>query len=791
MKRTTGLVNPSSRSRDLPSQVVDNLVVMPSGQVWAVFEAVDTWQYSVGTVAQRDQVLAEIEQMAASLPGESAILSVCPRVTVDDLAVSIEAGAGAVPSGVWSDWAELTASGLGDGWARARFLTFRVDAKRPFWKRGPATGTVVGAWKATADRVVAGFGPAAGRFRPADESVVRLLFARAFRRHVPHEPTWSGCDGLPEGDVSRLIDVDVTSTRRGLMVETPDGHTGFLAALTIADLPQDIVVPGGGEWLWALDQLAFPVDWAVVVRSTPNARALEAVRRKAKFTSGQVSERASESGGLPASLLAAVDGLDAEQELLTRTRQPGLRSTYVVTVGAGTAEELEDRVRAVVGCFPGGVYGIERPAGHQMDLVLAGLPGMHRVSPVLEGYVQHSLPDGLAAAAPLCGSGLGDGQGLIFGFRPHGLGEPVQVDLPLGPSIRRNPTPASIGLVGKTGSGKGVAAKTMMLGLVAAGAQVVAIDRTVLGGDGRGEYVKLGDAMPDGSCEVVELGDPKVSLDPLVCLGGRQAMSVAKAFLGLLAQVDGPGDPAAGWIAEAVAEVAAEVNGGRLVDVVDRLSSKGGEAASLGRVLRGYESEPAAASVFSREGRPMDLGAGYTVLWAPNLRLPDPGAQVTAAQLAGQGALMLMAEAAAAALGRVGDRFGVLVLDEAWALLSTPSGVELVSTLARDGRKRGMGLVVASQSPDDFPDAIRDQLAYRAVFNVDRGEHESALEFLGVPQGSDAVGLLSSDGGGACVLRDRQGRVGPVQTLMPAGAAGEAIDTTAAHYVRPAEGVAP
>ena len=775
-KRRRSVTNPTSLA-GLPTDINTN-IVYAGGETWAVYRVANTYPFNVTDPKTAAGIWSEIEQMATALPTRTAITSVCVRYSDTDLSYDMATMAQAVDTDIWRDYCDNVADFYApSGWARVRFIMFRIDdaKQRRFGKPTPLDAAEA---MTQGEDIVRSLGPVARLLVRADTEDVLRLYARAFRRHTETEPTWSDFEGGTT--IERLVDCDITTRQRHLEIYQPDGTTNYVTSFIVAGLPPSLGTPGAAEWLNRYEQLPFAVDWTAVTTSTPNAEALKATTTKLKRVKGQFEEVAGHSQGIPHHVVEGIDALLYEQQALETGRANKLTTHYVFTVGDSDRARLDAKVGAVMGAMPNGYFLLERPAGSQIELICSGLPGNHAVPQRFTEFEQHTLPDGVAAAGPLCGKGLGDSRGIIAGYQPSGLHEPILIDLPLGPTVRPNPSPAIIGLIGKSGSGKTTLAKLLGVGLNAAGLANIIIDRSNEDG-GTGEYVRLAETLGG---QTISLDNPSITLDPLVNLDGTEAISAATEYLNILAAVDTPANPNHGIISEAVRH--AHAIGGRLNDAIKYIDELGDEAKTLARTLHAYEVEPAAAQVLNASGEPISLTNPYCVFWAPDLPLPQPGMPAKAAELAGLGAFALMATTAENLLAKW-PTFGALTLDECWALLETDAGQRLIRRTARDSRKRNIGMILSSQSASDIPPAIAAQFGYRIAFNVDaEGEghtaaerHAATLAFLQAEPGSNVVDLLSSDGGGLGVLRDRQGRTGRIQTVLPGGAIGAAIDTTA------------
>jgi hypothetical protein len=659
---------------------------------------------------------------------------------------------------------------------------------------GPVPAAELDARRRQAAAVEARVGSQVGLVR-VTAGEVRWLYARALRRELdeaPFDDSWeppardetaSRADHRP-GVLAHLTDAvlkeggdgddrDRPRHRRYVRVEGPSG-TSYQAVLAMCDMPHDWTFPGGGgEWLYHCDDVGFPVDWTVRIRSVPNAEAQAKVRRQHRQLIGQVDEYDGETTGAPPSLAEAIHATDAERaELAANPAEPELQVTVLMSIAATTLPELEDRAAALQALFEPHDYGLARPTGGQVALLRSTLPGTAAAA-VCRDYTQFLLAGSLASGAPCCGPSVGDPRGLLLGTSiDGGVRAPVLFDPTFGPSVQRT---ASVGVVGVMGAGKSYMLKRLCWDAIARGGQLVTIDRTT-----RGEYVEFAAVAP-GRAQVVRLSSESgVCLDPLRTFGPAERESVALGFLSLLSGAGSQTEEGAA-LAEAVHAVARRPDG-RLADVVDELAAMGAAATpdpaarSLARRLEHYRRLGAGQLAFGA-GAPVRLDADLVVFHAPNLALPDRDTllsehlsrQMLPEQVLGHALLYLVAAVGRHVVFRDPARFGAALYDEAWALLASPHGQRLLLEGIRDGRKHNGAIWLASQHPADLGTGeLVDLLGSRFVFRQAPGAIGAALEFLGVGDSDDAAAVLERGlGSGQCLYRDVRDRVGLIEVSEP------------------------
>jgi hypothetical protein len=814
---------------------VGNLVWGLDGGVWAVWR-VEPFPHAHTSAAHKLAVHSRLHGMLLSAPADSMLLSVCERLGPYDVVANMLEGVDISVHDRWADVCARTADVLADRPLHRR--RYYLAAALPAGGRGWLDAVHAG----IAD-VTGLFGLPPSRVAPTEQErrarqardleaslrshlsmeritagELRWLYARALRRGIgepPLDESWEPAGGSGTAGVLAPLtdaiawegggpdDIDRPHHRRYVRVDTVAGSS-FQTVLAIADMPHRFVFPGGGgEWLFHVDDLDFPIDWCLRIHAVSNADAQAKTRRQHRQLVGQVDEYEGEVTGAPPSLADAIGAIDAQRaELASSPAEPELQVTIVFGLAAASLGALEQQAAAVSALFEPHEYGTGRPTGGQLALLRSMLPGTAAAT-VCRDYTQFLMARDLAAGAPFCGPQVGDPKGLFLGLSlDAGTPSPVLLDPTFGPSVGRT---ASLGAVGALGSGKSYFLKRLCWDTIARGGQVVTIDRTTIG-----EYANVAKVAP-GRAQVVQLGrDVGTCLDPLRTFGGDERVAVALGFLSLLAGCSAHSEEGAA-LAEAVHAVADDRTDGRLSDVVDELRRMGDDtsradpaARSLARRLDHYRRLAAGQIAFGT-GEGLELDADLIVFWAPNLALPDRDTllnehlsrQMLPEQVLGQALLYLVAAVGRHVVFRDPSRFGAALYDEAWALLASPHGQRLVLEGIRDGRKHNGAIWLASQHPNDLGiGEVVDLLGTRLVFRQAHGAIAAALDFLGVTGSEEAHAVLDRGlAAGQCLFRDVRDRIGLVQILEPVvPGLVEAFDTTprsVAPAAQPPPGVRP
>ena len=807
--------------------ILGNLVWSTDGGVWAVWR-VAPFPHAHTSMADKLAVHGRLRGMLLALPTESMLLSVCERLDPLDVVGGMIENVDIETLSTWRITCEATAEWLDQVPLYRR--RYYVTAKLP-----DATS-----WRDTLRDVTGSFAAAFGlaaRSLPRNELDTRArqasgierqlqqhvpvervtagevcwIYARGLRRATGSEPTFDArweprSDGpigeptearsriRPRGILAHLTDVVVTDGgdasdedrphhRRYVRLEN-GAERAYQTVLALADMPHYFEFPGGGgEWLFHLDQVGFPVDWCVRAKAIPNVEAQSKVRRKHRDLIGQIDEYDGEVTGAPPQLAEAIRSIDTERnELGSNPAEAEFQTSILLSIAASSLVELEEQADAITALFQPQEYGLARPTGGQLGLLRSMFPGT-AAAPVCRDYTQFMLARDLAAGSPFCGSDVGDPAGLLLGASlDSGMETPVLFDPAFGPRVNASP---SLAAVGRLGSGKSYFLKRLCWDTIARGGQVVTIDRTPAG-----EYVRFADAVPDRVQIVRVESGADVCLDPLRSFTGDVRETVTLGFLSILTGVSAQGEEGSA-LAEAV-DTVCDRPGSRLDDVVTELSRMGERpdpaAKAVARRLAHYRRSATGKLVFGN-GRPLQLDADFIVFWMPNLALPDKetlqsehrSRTMLPEQVLGQALLYLVAAVGRQVVFRDPGRFAAALYDEAWALLASPHGEALLIEGVRDGRKHNGAIWLASQHPNDFGvSELHDLLGPRFVFRQARTAIPAALRLLGVDGSADAKDALERGlENGQCLYRDVRERVGLIQVLPPALAHIEAaFDTT-------------
>ena len=528
---------------------------------------------------------------------------------------------------------------------------------------------------------------------------------------------------------------------------------GYSATLAVVGYPAE-VGPG-----WAEPLLSYPglVDAAFHIEPVPPVVASQRLRKqRGRFESSRRQDAAKGRLDDPELDAAAADAAELAGRV-ARGEARLFRLGLYLTVHGTSPAELADRVAEVRSLASSLLLETAPVTWRQLQGWISGLPlaydalGMKRVFDT----------DALAAAFPFTSPDLPDtagdsGMGVLFGLNLHSPGVVVW--------DRWAQSNYNAVILARSGEGKSYLAKLDLLRNLCLGVEAFVIDP-------EDEYLRLADAVGG---TVIRLGAVGVKINPLdLPPGDDDALNDRARFLHTLVTVMGSGDtavspPLPGDEARSldVAVLAAYRAKGITTD--PRTWRR--PAPLLGEVMAALEdTDDAGRRVAARlhpyvagsmkglfDGPTTTLAQGHLVVYAIK-DLPE--------QLHPVGTLLTLdtiwrTVRSATTSGQRPNVLRMVLVDEAWKLLSGGRGGVFLETLAKSARKYGTGLTVVTQ---DAADVLATKTGRAVVSNA-----ATQVLLRQAPQAIDAVaeafGL--TDGERAFLLSCQRG-----DALLAAGSA--------------------
>ncbi|HEV2375673.1 MAG TPA: ATP-binding protein [Streptosporangiaceae bacterium] len=628
-------------------------------------------------------------------------------------------------------------------------------------------------WTEQAERLGRALSASALSARHATSDEIAWLFQHALVGTAGEPPpsavrrrTWGA------GEIEALLEGQVHNGRTLLRLVQPSGES-FMALLSFSRFPDVMSMPEGEPWLHYADSLPFPVEVSSRMKLIPPAKASKDVGRRLAHARDMDAHIREAGVDLPLALAEQIEAARMLEHGITKERLPFVYGWHRLNVTAPTRELCQRRVEALVEHYRDIGIDVVNSTGDQFALLRESLPG-ERV--YLPSYVQRQPLYTIAGGVPTATVELGD--------RPPGgmasrrsadsawvgpyIGETlgrarsiVHFDPLLAAALNR---PTAVAITGEPGGGKTTLALLTILQLALRGVTVAVIDPKgdaeslvdVLIARGRkARVLPLGSAAP-GLLDPFSFGDD---------LAEKRTMATETLRL-LLPRMSEERESA---MIQAVGSVASR-DRPSLGKVVRHLEQSSDPASkNLGAVLRSMSEMRLARLCFAPTGGQRIDAAGWTTVFTlAGLTLPDT---VTARddfsyeQRLSVALLYLVSQFARRLLNGMDRRLPkAIILDEAWAITSTPQGAKLVPEVSRMGRSRNTALILVSQNAGDLlseqvTNCISSVFSFRST---ERVEVANVMSLLGTENTPEHQAVLRGLGNGECVFRDLEGRAGRI-----------------------------
>src|SRR3984957_4989370 len=482
-----------------------------------------------------------------------------------------------------------------------------------------------------------------------------------------------------EGDVTRWMDGYVEHRGRSLRVESEMGES-WQALLVLGALPEQASFPGPRvELMFApTEGLPFGVDLSLNARFLPNELALRVARRRVQDADQIVrAESDGDQGVSDLGYQRTQEARDLLAYLQASSRPPLLKATLAIAIGAGSEQELSERVELCRRAY--GEIRLHRPLGDQLELFLQHLPAQRtRVA----GYEDTLTLEQVAATMPTATHAVGSHKGYYLGHTLSGSRQPVRFNLREGSESDRNTTILSVGALG---SGKTTLAQKLKYEAFLQGARVIDCDPK---GDHR--FHLLEEVAP--YAETIPLRpDPALRgmLDPMRVAPEHLRQDATVSFLCDL--LPSRADPT--WetsVVRGVDRVIGRTSEPTCLEVVRALAAGDEVDVQVAKTLEIYARSGLTQLGFADPEVTLAPVGHQQVTYIPirDLPGPQPGtprSEYTQAERVGVQIVRLIAMFAMHLMARERERLKLFSFDEGWRLLRDPFGRTLLVSLPRRG----------------------------------------------------------------------------------------------------------
>lgn len=348
---------------------------------------------------------------------------------------------------------------------------------------------------------------------------------------------------------------------------------------------------------------------------------------------------------------------------------------------------------------------------------------------------------------------------MFIGETTKGVEMPVFFDLHT--PIFNNRPPGCL-ITGAPGSGKTFLAMTLATISAILGKTTVVLDP-------KGDFISLLNLQEDiGSITFWNLADKKQKgiLDPFRMADdpGEKldlAITVIELFTGGLQPEE----------KTALAPIIKDVIQGRnpsLSKVVQELrGSRNPPARNLGTTLDLISNLPLAHLCFAPSGKKLDsvtIDRGLTVVTLLGMEMPKEGAVDNKSKLS-TGILYLLTDFIRRIMHNDESKNPkTLIIDEAWAILSTTAGARVVTDVALLGRSKSLALVLITQNNSHLKKLdIENTISTRFAFRSTTKEAEDIVKDMMLPADEDFESSIIGLSNGECLMKDFLERYATVQ----------------------------
>lgn len=510
----------------------------------------------------------------------------------------------------------------------------------------------------------------------------------------------------------------IPSWRTVLRVSSPAGLyvDSYQAILPVVDMPKAGIVFPGSEFLQALDDLDTGATFDFAVNLVTLSREMEFVRNdRAKGNiDDQFTQRRDVRNGDAELLTTAAQLAEYNRQLQANIDERPLQVAFFIAVGAGDPHTLDYSVKRLREELSGsGQIAVRHYRGAQTRLWATFNPGAPNHKTGADQFSQPTTTKKWSRFVPFTSSMIGNTTGILLGFNTNNaLRSAVLLDLP--GTARRNRNPCLV-CSGALGYGKSYAAKRIARAEIQRGAQAFIVDPGT-------EWAK---ALADiDNTAVIDMAGHHFSCDPLrtfpadvaggywldymLPMMGLDARSIGVRRLRTILAPDvrarlGITSTAAliTYIAAIQAPAGPDTRPGRVAQLADEL-------APILAALQSWATYDFTQAIFDDTLPVPDLSALDVTVWLTgSLDLPTAEEMSTPhlyerlsdrkrASVAIYGMLVRLARVTFFANTA---RFGLIVLEEAAALLNSRAGADDAHLISRRARKHYTGLLIITQNP--------------------------------------------------------------------------------------------
>jgi hypothetical protein len=490
------------------------------------------------------------------------------------------------------------------------------------------------------------------------------------------------------------------------------GHSdSYQAILPVVAMPKQGIAFPGSEFLDALDDLDTGAVFDFAIHLQMRSRELELTRndRAKNNIDDQFGQRRDARDGAAELHTALRQLAEYNRQLADHADERAVEAAFLIAVGAQDPQTLDYSIKRLRDALSAsGQIVVRHYRGAQTRLWAGFNPGAPIYRSGVDQFAHPTTAKKWSRFVPLTSSQVGNATGVLLGFnKANTLNSAVLIDLP--GAARRNHNPCLI-CAGAPGYGKSYAAKRLVRSEIQRGSQAFIIDpgtewATALGDRPRTAVIDM--AGVGFGCDPLRIFPHHLAggywLDYLLPMTGIDARSVAAARLRSLLAPDSRRRLGLTSTAALIAHLA---------DLDDD------DLRPALVTLQSWATHDFTQAIFDPTLPVPDLAALDIAIWltgsldlptAQEMSNPHLYRSLSERKLASVAIYGMLVRLARVSFFANRQRFGLIVLEEAGALLNSRAGADDAHLISRRARKHYTGMVIITQDPIADLELMGDQ----------------------------------------------------------------------------------
>jgi energy-coupling factor transporter ATP-binding protein EcfA2 len=582
--------------------------------------------------------------------------------------------------------------------------------------------------------------------------------------------------------------------RRYLKVGHVESETdSYQVLLAMTGTPQGGFVFPGVEFIKTIDDLPVDADFGIRMTIQKAERAKQRNARAESTLNDQYDQQSGQSNPITGSTndlddIARILG-GYQASLNQSESEVEVQATTIIAVGADNPGDAKAKAKFITDFYKRKEFKFEAPLGGQEELWWAMLPGIP-ASRLVNELAQITTGREFAMGVPVVSNAVGEANGFLLGYNiSSGRRSPVLMNI--GGNMERDIS-GSFGATGENGSGKSTFLKTVAGHTFDRDGLLVVIDRS----DNQ-EWATFARSLNQDRTSVVDLMEPRYSLDPLRMFGPRIGSRMVKSLFAVLFGIETMSDD--GSIVGSILDPQYTVQHGltSLLKLMAHMQGSTGIPAGnkdvcrrMARRLNNISSIDLGEVLFNEDLPVLSMDSQAVVFCTHGLDMPSKDElfneslkkEMSLEKIFGRAMYALLAGIGKTICFADDSREALMIVDECHHMTGSPEGERELVDFIRYGRKHKAALGLGSHdATHDFgSEVLRGLIPQRFVFrnrdeqlarnnlkwfaSMDTDEWVETVTKHLSPQGAAGVPLERR---GECLMRDAQNRIATIKVQVP------------------------